>query len=568
MGRIVGIVALSGLALGVVVAAVVTIGYLLLIANFGDCAPPERKSSSLPQMIRLDVEHPIAEQRAAVDINAEALPTDLPPDAVTIGLEPEWTVIAPGAPSGPGTGSDATNEQLGIGSELQVMFVREDLNQVGARIGVPETNPEAHGLIHFPRITLDCDRGQACHRAYRVVFVWPHPRQGMAVSVTWSVSATAAYAKAYATCGPPENARVALEAQPPVLGGVDRMRHAEAAARSEHGTIVARHITIRSETDSGTPGASLPAVAWARLNVREPAAEPDQAWSMWVRILDDHGALLADGPLGQAYSPIQDFTIDFPVPADCGGADSCERGFWLIFQSFATAPPLEPPLEPPDLGEFAWSIETTYETPPPLEPPSALVISIDKVPEDLAARSLMTSLIPVSLEQTDIPRSVEVAVAIDARPPHQEGLDPLAAALAIVHVDAHGPEVQTHVDGDGAGPLRGYANGDGRINLIAHPFDGCAADGPCRGVIRLVAVSGSGHPTGAYARAQLTWSLTLLNAPAGTRFTVGAPIDGPSQGGNQPLGGLGVPILAIGLTALTLLVAADLSRRERRRART
>jgi hypothetical protein len=564
MGRIVRILALSGLALGLVVVAVVMIGYVLLINNFGDCEPPERKSYSLPQTIRLDVDHPIAEQRVVVDINAEALPTDLPPDAATIGLEPGWTVIAPNAPSATSTGSDATTEQQGIGSELQVMFVRDDLDLVAARIGVPETNPEAHGLLHSPRITLDCDRGQVCRRAYRVVFVWAHPREGMTASATWSVSATVEYAKAYATCGPPQLARVALEAQPPFAGDVDRMRHAEAAARSEHGIILVRHVMIRSETGNGTQVGASPSVAWARLNVRKAAAEREQAWRMWVRIVDDHGSLLADGPLDEAYSTIQDASIDFPIRSGCGGAGACERGFWLIFQSFAPAPPLKPP----DLGKFVWTIETTFDSPPPLEPPSALAISIDKVPDDLAMPSLTTGPIPVSLEQTDTPRSVEVAFATDARPARQEGLDPLAAAVAIVHIDAHGPGVQTYVEGDGAGPLRGYANGDGRINLIAHPFDECDADGPCRGVIRLVAESGGERDTVVNAHAQVTWSVTLLNAPAGARLSVGAPVDGPRQGQSQPLGGLGVPILAIGLAALTLLVAADLFRRVKRRPRT
>jgi hypothetical protein len=344
------------------------------------------------------------------------------------------------------------------------------------------------------------------------------------------------------------------------------MRRAEAAARSEHGIILVRHVMIRSETGNGTQVGASPAVAWARLNVRKAAAEREQAWRMWVRIVDDHGTLLADGPLDEAYSTIQDASLDFPIRSGCGGAGTCERGFWLIFQSFAPAPPLEPP----DLGKFAWTIETTFDSPPPLVPPSTLAISIDKVLDDLAMPSLTTGPIPVSLERTDMPRTVEVAFATDARPAQQEGLDPLDAAVAIVHVDAHahGPGVQTHVEGDGAGPLRGYANGDGRVNLIAHPFDECDADGPCRGVIRLVAESGADWDTVVNARVQVTWSVTLLNAPVGARLTAGAPIDGPRQGQSQPLGGLGVPILAIGLAALTLLVAADLFRRVKRRPRT
>jgi hypothetical protein len=541
-----------GLALGLVVVVGVVISIWAFYNSFGDCGPPDRRASSAPETVTLSAEQPFVEQRVDVSINAAALPADLSADAAA--LEARWSLTSGGpVPGPPGPEPDP------VSSALQVTFVREDTGMVEPRIGIPETTAEGQGEFNTPRVGLNCEPGLACQRSYRVILSLARPEPGASMLIGWSISGTVDYTgRHYDRCGPPEAAEVTVNAGPAVVGGASGLARAELAPASEMGTVVVRHVTVsRGATDAS--GADQRSSAWSRVNVHKAVAQGGEAWRTWLRVVGDDGTLLADGPLGEAYAANVDTSVDFPVLAGCERQASCERGYWLIFQSFASAPPFAGE-GPTNLGQFAWSVEASA-TSAEGEPAGGLSLSVDDPSAGESPSVLDIGPISVTLDETEIPHAVDVAFTLD-RPPVDGGLDPLAAAVAIIHAEGHGVGVGMRVEGDGAGPLRGSANGDGRWNLIAHPFDACETAGPCQATIRLVAEYAGPQEYGSQEEgAQVDWRISLLGAPPGMGFAIGDVVVGPPPASGPPVLTSVVAIAVLAVVALAVWVGFARTRR-------
>jgi hypothetical protein len=541
MGGVARVAGLAGLVLGLLLIVGVVAFFWLFANSFGDCGPPESRASSTSEMITLDAEHPFVEQRVAVHINADALPADLNPDAAT--LEASWSVT-PSATEPSGLVPSAPDP---VASELQVTFVREDTGLAEPRIGIPETTPEGQRTeFNAPRIGLDCARGQACDRAYRVILSWAHPQDGRSLSIGWSISGIVSYeTRHYDRCGPPRLADVSLEAEPPVVGDANRYAHTELTPSNEQGIVVARHVNVRSDP-GGVRSEPPSATAWARVNVQKAVAE-DLAWRTWLRIVADDGTIVADGPLGEAYGSTVDAIVDFPILDNCGQRATCERGYWLVFQSFASAPPFASE-SPGNLGEFAWSMEASATSVGGQSPP-AVSLSLDDGPAGEPPSEREIGPISMTLAEIETSHSVEVTFTLARPPTAADGLDPLAASVAIIHAEGHGVGVLMRVEGEGAGPLRGHANGDGRWNLIAHPFDGCQEEGPCEVAISLVAEYTGPQDYGSQEEgAEVEWSISLIGAPPDTGSVIGDVIVAPRP--------FGPPILLGGLIIVALVLAS------------
>src|SRR4029078_4201942 len=87
--------------------------------------------------------------------------------------------------------------------------------------------------------------------------------------------------------------------------------------------------------------------------------------------------------------------------------------------------------------------------------------------------------------------------------------------FAVVHIQASGQSLYKSLDGDGAGPLTAYMNGDGTRNLIAHPLDVCPTPGPCSAVVRLLAGGTLPFSPTERGTGQLDVSVELVAPPGG-----------------------------------------------------
>lgn len=524
-----------------VVAAVLVV--LSFVNSFGDCGQQEVGRFSQVQVVTLDADQPMVEQDVAIAMDEATLPVDLAAGAASLSVEFEYAVDQKGSASGvgatamPGSGEAAA-------AEFEVLFVRQETNRIDARVGFPPASGDKG--VFRAELPLDCSGGQACARDYRVLIAWATPREGVSVSASWSVQAVVFYANSYSRCGPPQSAAVTLDAGRPNTISAGQIVRAGLASQQEDNVIVARHVTVEASAMLG----ERPDLGYARLSVRKANAERP-AWRMWVRVMTDDGALLVDAPLGDPYTAQVDHTVEFPILADCESVASCSRGYWIIIQSFSSAPPFEGEQEAADFGELAWSLDAAVQSRTAGEQPLQLAISLDESPPDeLSTRGAGPK--DVVLAEPNSPRSVEIAISLEGPPPAlPSDLDPLARSFVIVHAEGHGTGVRMSVTGDGAGPLTGHANGDGRWNLIAHPFDACPNAGPCHVALNLVADFAGEREYGPRGTsAFVTWRVTLIGAPEDAVTTFGEVIDLSAPGP------AGLPVLAILLVLGAIAIAA------------
>jgi len=485
-----------GVALGL--GALLVVGYLafliLVMSSFGDCGPAEVGASVTADSVLLDGDHPYVEQHVTVRINAEAMPADLE-DRPTLSV----TLTEPPPP-------------IGSRSSIQVIFVPDDTGAIESRTGTPE--PLAGGRFDASKVTLDCVVGSACERTYRIILSRAEADGDAAVQVGWTTSAGIEYVRShYSRCGPPDDAHVEVEGERPLRGDNSQFAHGVIGPMRENGAMVVRRVSV-----VGDGGNAAPVLTWGRLTA--DAAEPTgEAWRAWARVIDEEGKVVADGALTEAYGGERAATIDFPIRAGCMSTRDCEATYWVALQSFPSAPEFGS-AEPSNIGELEWHLETTSLARPG-EAAGDLAIQLDGDPVAVPGDIVSVGGIGMRLDETDTRHTVDVAFSVRLPPAPVDGFDPLDGTVAIIAARGSGVGVVMTVEGDGAGSIRGHANGDGRWNLISHPFDECEPDVPCQGTVRLVAEYAGPQQYGPQEEgATVDWVVTLVGAPEGT---VGVP---------------------------------------------
>ena len=347
------------------------------------------------------------------------------------------------------------------------------------------------------------------------------------MSPSWSVVVDLAYTGIDTYCGMPDHGEATVEAIDPVSVPAARSAFAMPVAHEEApAAFVAHHITVTS--DGPTPDA-----ASLRLRIvqapREEASDP--FWRPWVRVVEDGSTTPSASTFvgGNPYGSGPDgATLDAPVLAGCPQGDACRRGYWILFENIPAAPEWATVLEPrpSTLGRMSWSLAAaaTYETAGETAP--GLTVTVDDLADGLPEDG------PLEAAAQDVvlkaPTAIDAVFTVPGRPEPRDGLDPLAASLVIVHVKGHGLALVTRLEGDGAELGEGYFNGDGMTNLVAHPFDRCPAAGPCTVTLRLIGTTLPERSESKGLSGNLSWSVSVLGAPAGTSVTFGDPYEVPA----------------------------------------
>ena len=547
----------------VIAGAAFGIGLALLVAaciGGPDCGATQEIRSypnAAPERIVLDAAHPVAEQDVAVHLDAAALPTDASFDARL------YVLAADASEAGPTAGPSAPSTEPPHRA-FAVTIVDEGTGAV-----VPASAPWEESIVGVGRplasIPISCSAGGACDRTYRVRFAIPEGVGG-AVPVTWTLLTRVTYEGVQAPCGMPSDARTELETKPPTRLSSDHVATAAPVGRDEGGGPVAiRHLTVNA--DHAPMDASL------RLSIARPGfeSEEDPAWRQWVRVIEDDGSTpLADALVGAApYTgiAIQGGTLDVPILADCAQAGPCDRAYWLLFQNFAAAPRPAvwgPDTPPPSLGKMTWTASASATYAEGVDAGRLGLAIDDDRPAAVGPSTVSASAQDVNVSGAASPTAVDITFDVPDRPPGRPGPDAFATSFAVVHVQASGRSLQTRLEGDGAGPLTGYANGDGTVNLVAHPLDPCPASGACSAVVTLVA--GGTLPWSGSERGSGTVDLSvdLIGAPAGSKLVVGQPYLLPTTAApsGPPIAQL-IVLVVVGLSPIALVVVLRRRRQDR-----
>jgi hypothetical protein len=478
-------------------------------------------SPSSPSSAVLDAAHPIAEQRFTIHINADALPTTGTTDArlIVAARDPIPAPVASGA-----TGSPTVPPAI----IPDVTIIRDDTDEI-----VPATRPWTGPSARFnayalASVALDCPMGEACDRTYRVRFAAPSLQDGESVSPSWSIVVDLTYTGIDTYCGTPDHGAATVEASDPVSVPAHRSAFAAPVDHEEApAAFVARHVTVTA--DGATPDAAslrLRVVQAPRVDASDPF------WRPWVRVLEDGSTTPSASTFvgGNPYDgPSADgATLDIPVLGGCPEGDACRRGYWILFENIAAAPGWADALDPrpSTLGQMSWSVAATSTFERAGESAPGLTVTMDELADGLRADG------PLEAAADDVvlkaPTAIDAVFTVPGRPEPRNGLDPMAAAVVVVHVKGTGTALVTRLDGAGAEPGEGYFNGDGTTNLVAHPFDRCPAAGPCTVTLRLIGTSHVEKSGSKGTSGKLSWSVSVLGAPAGTTVTFGDPYEIPA----------------------------------------
>jgi hypothetical protein len=499
------------------------VALLLLAGCIGgpDCGGSNELTSSSPthpSSAVLDTAHPIAEQRVTIHVNADALPTET--------TEARLVVVAPNPIPAP-VASGATESPAPPAIVPEVTIIRDDTGDI-----VPATRPWTGPSVRFASalasIPLDCPTGTACDRTYRVRFAAPSLQDGERVAPSWSVFVDVMYAGLDTACGMPDHGEATVETSDPVSVPAARSAFAAPVGHDEApAATVARHVTVTA--DGSTPDATS-----LRLHVVQAprADQSDPFWRPWVRVLQDGSATPSASTFaaGRPYESLgpDGATLDIPVLGDCPQGDACRRGYWVLFENIPVVPawPGSPEPRSSTIGQMSWSVAATSAFERVGETKPRLTVTIDDVAEGPPPEE------PLEAAADDVvlkgPTAIDAVFTIPGRPEPRDGLDPLAASVVVVHVKGTGTALVTRLEGDGAEPGEGYFNGDGTTNLVAHPFDRCPATGPCTVTLRLVGTRHIEQHGSQGVSGTLSWSVSVLGAPAGTTVTFGDPYEVPA----------------------------------------
>lgn len=531
VGRIIGCGLL--LAVGAVVAY-----FLLLLSAIRECnAPLGITGTTREQTMVLDAARPVIDQAIELTVNATALPTAGPPSTVTVAIE--RASVAPGG---------------GPVRPVVAWFVDAERDAVIARMGPDRLASGANDRLPDESIDVKCPPGADCVMRLRVILALADPVGAGPVEVAWQVRAEVTNAGWGGCTAPPSSADVAVRAADPVGAGEGSLATAVLPAQDDVATILARHLTVTTAAAGRGPSV-----------VRVRLVRPTQHSIPWVRVLpDDGGPPLIDQLLGQRYAAPPDATIDIPVLTACEPGRPCADGVWLVIQSIPTSP-VTGDLgwnEPDRHGVLHWEVTAATYDAAGGRGPGSLDVAIDDAPADLGKAPTVESTPVTSALQPGVDQVVDVTLRLDEPPPVVDGLDPLAASMAVAHFEGRGVHVGARLEGAGASSMAGGAAGSGGANLIAHPFDECPASGPCEVTLRLVALHTPsqnqriGDPTA-------TWRVSLLGVPPSTQLTLSASYPRPPPVLFEALPPVSTAVLAAMAVGLALVVL-DLRRRARR----
>jgi hypothetical protein len=534
--------------------AVGVVGFILLVQafknSFIDCSPAERAAVAGQQVQTLDARHPAVEQHLSIHINAEALPADLPRDRVTLTVElkPTPATVGPAIPDPPGSLAKP------VESAVQMTFLREDAGIVEGRVGNPETVTDIRGPRATHVITLGCVPGQPCDREYRVTFTIADAgvsNDVPPVALAWTTRLAVDYrGMAYSQCGTPPLAQVSMQGDRPVVAQAGSVLQERLSTASEDSPLVARHVLVEFEPAATRPFQPAPLVAYARVNVGGSHI-PYGAWELRARALVDGSAVpLVDGAVPSTLGRPREGAIDFPILVGCTTDATCSRGYWLIFRSEVLRGPLVEP--PTNVGEFTWNLEATVRNAggTGLSAAPHLTLSVDDMASGIQNLPTFESdTAELVIDHWGERRAVDINFDIATRPASTNGLDPLAASEAIVRVRGDAEYISTHLEGDGANSGRTFISGSAyEYTHVAHPFDRCPPQGPCKVAVRLVM-----EPYDLYARTppngtgRLNVSVTLLGAQPDTLIVMGRPFELPgySQAASSPVLTIGIGVIVL-----------------------
>lgn len=528
------------------VASVLAICLLLLLWQVvratGACPLPERDVAA-DGSATLDRAHPWVEQRVVVDLDAEVMASEFQP-AVTLGVVPTTDP--------PSSDVDRTR--------VQILFLDDETSEVLPRIGAPETAARPYGDRPGATIALHCAPDVPCHRTIRVALVLADPQPSQAVAVSWVVGLKVTYPDEL-VCVPPYAGKMTLTPDPPVVHAAADVARAALPSESVSRELSTRHVVIR--TSGAHVAVDGPTTTVLRVTV-DPPKTPGYGWRGWIRVLPDGSSTPSvDGGLGAQFPPRRQ-TVDAPVLTDCDPVVPCERGYWVVLQSFSGVPPWDrDPFGDPAIDPFDWSAEVLQLGSGASK--SGLTAARDH--QDTGLASMTTLEIPN--QAFTMPHS-DAAWAIDTtftmpRPTMVDGLDPAAAAMALIPLKIEGVDVSATVTGSGSTDVTARFNGGQTGYLLAHPLDGClapAVGATCTTTIRFVVDIPPQQEYGSqHVGADVDWAMRLHGLPLGTTYQIAEPVELPRPMRLQA----GPLLMAAFLVVLSAVVAVVATRRLRSR---
>jgi hypothetical protein len=552
---------LVGMGLGLVVIL------LAALSQRGECLAEPALHSTDEASSTLDADHPIAQRQLALQTNAAALPAESPAQAtisIVLGAAIEQTTD-PGSPS------------IGSGTSMPIVTMALIRHDTGAVILYTDFPPawerQPWQGYRSESVTIDCLPGQDCERSYDVRVSAPGLPAGASISVTSTVRADIRYSSGASFCGHPDGAVLAFISSQAELLPSSRVAVAGPIGRQDSGgSVVARHITVSASAPDAS-AASAPETAFARLSIVE--ADQDSSapsWRPWVRVIADDGEVaLADEWLGRSSFTIGNSgTLEFPVLAGCPKQGPCTKGYWVIFQSAVeTTPGDYSAASTPSLGRLSWTVDAVAVFDKTTTTVPSIKVSADNLAPGLVGTTTRSSE-PISdtLDHPGTPTAIDVTITVPDHAAPTNGLNPLAASALLFRVSASGYNLSVHLGGPGADPLSAYFNGNGSVDLMAHPFGQCSLSGPCSAQVQLIGTfPPDDQHSPPYTSAELKWTLDLIGVPAETTFVVGDPLPVDTDV-NASTKADYVPWLAVGLatigTIATWVLLTRISRSRRR----
>ena len=554
------------------VPALAAIGLLLLIvasvAGTGACPEPVSRIEGEKASAILDAEHPVVVQRISVSIPPTVLPLDPAPDSVRLAIL--LTYPGQGLPtdefggprSGPANPSPDIPPSDPLLSVVTVRLRDDATGRIVPNVGAPESRIGGNNAEHEPSVALDCDLGKPCERDYAVILALTDPTAS-ALTIEWQPVVLVTYQRDR-LCVPPSGGRVTTLATD-ALPAAARADATTGVQQERSPSTVARHVTISTPGADPGPGADDPFKGGGGATLRvslHGVNIPDRQWHAWVRVVPDTGATpIVEGLVHDDSLYPHDGFLDAPVLTDCPSAAPCQRGYWIVIESIPSSTGPGSEAEETNVGHLTWRADAMSIASSGVLPGS-LSATVDGErtldPEVFERQTAAHGTFSVAQSDRDriVPLFVTLPDGADRIP-----RDRRVAASMIVTLKADTRSVSSltySLPGSGTS-TSSYAGIT--PSLIAYPLDACAT-GTCE-VDLHTHMSAAGSPLS--ARADVTWSVTLVGFPPGTTVRAGEAADGPGPPVRvDPGQAIAILVLLGGIGGSVLLAG----RRARRRART